>query len=216
MSFHPEIPYATGQHRSGQCQDHDELERPREGSDSSGGQGDRSECSNASPDLRGSEASRLRDVNGMPEARRKNLGVVALDLEYLADVGDQPETVACRWVLDATGRASDLKDSVAGATPDKDDLTGQAIIAFVTVKGDVESSEELGAELREHVGDKIGKIGRPKTIIFTDDLPKTRSGKIMRRLLRDIAEGRELGDVTTLREPGVMKELEEQWAGDES
>jgi acetyl-CoA synthetase len=94
--------------------------------------------------------------------------------------------------------------AVVGA---KDDLTGQAIIAFVTVKGDVESSEALGAELREHVGTKIGKIGRPKTIIFTDDLPKTRSGKIMRRLLKDVAEGRELGDTTTLADPGVVDEI---------
>jgi acetyl-CoA synthetase len=94
--------------------------------------------------------------------------------------------------------------AVVGA---KDDLTGQAIIAFVTVKGDVESSDELGAELREHVADKIGKIGRPKTIIFTDDLPKTRSGKIMRRLLKDVAEGRELGDTTTLADPTVVDEI---------
>ena len=63
-------------------------------------------------------------------------------------------------------------------------------------------------EIREHVAKRIGKLARPKRIIWADDLPKTRSGKIMRRLLRDIAEGRELGDVTTLRDPDVMKQLE--------
>jgi len=94
--------------------------------------------------------------------------------------------------------------AVVGA---KDDTTGQAIVAFVTVKGDQQSSEELGQELREHVADKIGAISRPKTIIFTDDLPKTRSGKIMRRLLRDVAEGRDLGDTTTLADPSVVEEI---------
>ena len=66
------------------------------------------------------------------------------------------------------------------------------------------------AEIREHVATRISKIARPKRIIWTGDLPKTRSGKIMRRLLRDIAEGRELGDVTTLRDPDVMGQLEEK------
>jgi acetyl-CoA synthetase len=69
--------------------------------------------------------------------------------------------------------------------------------------------------VRDRVADRIGKFSRPKRIIWTADVPKTRSGKIMRRLLRDIAEGRELGDVTTLREPGVMKDLQESWGGDE-
>ena len=73
----------------------------------------------------------------------------------------------------------------------------------------------LEAEIREHVAARIGKLARPKRIIWTADVPKTRSGKIMRRLLRDIAEGRELGDVSTLREPGVMKDLEGKFAGEE-
>jgi acetyl-CoA synthetase len=64
------------------------------------------------------------------------------------------------------------------------------------------------SQIREHVAGRIGKFARPKRIIWADDLPKTRSGKIMRRLLRDIAEGRELGDVTTLRDPDVMQQLE--------
>src|SRR3954453_207434 len=86
--------------------------------------------------------------------------------------------------------------------------TGQAIAAFVTLEGDTEGSDELVAEIREHVAQRIGKLARPKRIIWSDDLPKTRSGKIMRRLLRDIAEGRELGDVTTLRDPDVMAQLQ--------
>jgi len=94
--------------------------------------------------------------------------------------------------------------AVVGAT---DATTGQAIVAFVTPKGDTEWTETLGEELRAHVADQIGKISRPRTIIFTDDLPKTRSGKIMRRLLRDVAEGRDLGDTTTLADPGVVDEI---------
>jgi acetyl-CoA synthetase len=89
-----------------------------------------------------------------------------------------------------------------------DERTGQAICAFVTLEGEHEGSEELIAELRDHVAARIGKFARPKRVIWSGDLPKTRSGKIMRRLLRDIAEGRELGDVTTLRDPAVMEELE--------
>jgi len=90
----------------------------------------------------------------------------------------------------------------------QDEDTGQSIAAFVTLEGSYEPSDELVGELREHVAQRIGKLARPKRIIWADDLPKTRSGKIMRRLLRDIAEGRELGDVTTLRDPDVMEQLE--------
>ena len=86
-----------------------------------------------------------------------------------------------------------------------DEHTGQAIVAFVTPEHDVEPDDELKTSISAHVADKIGKLARPKEIIWADDLPKTRSGKIMRRLLRDIAEGRELGDVTTLRDPGVVE-----------
>ncbi|MDX6650948.1 MAG: acetyl-CoA synthetase [Solirubrobacteraceae bacterium] len=95
-----------------------------------------------------------------------------------------------------------------------DEDSGQAICAFVTLEGDLEGSDEMVEELREHVAVRIGKLARPKRIIWSADLPKTRSGKIMRRLLRDIAEGRELGDVTTLRDPGVMKDLEGKFAKD--
>jgi acetyl-CoA synthetase len=89
-----------------------------------------------------------------------------------------------------------------------DEDTGQAICAFVTLNGDLEGTDELVVDIRAHVADRIGKFARPKRIIWADDLPKTRSGKIMRRLLRDIAEGRALGDVTTLRDPTVMAQLE--------
>ncbi len=91
-----------------------------------------------------------------------------------------------------------------------DEDTGQAIVAFVTLQGELEGSEQTVEAIRETVSGRIGKFARPKRIIWTDDLPKTRSGKIMRRLLRDIAEGRALGDVTTLRDPAVMGRLEDQ------
>jgi acetyl-CoA synthetase len=98
------------------------------------------------------------------------------------------------------------ESAVIGQT---DEDTGQSICAFVTLEGDLDGTDELIAEIREHVAVRIGKLARPKRIVWADDLPKTRSGKIMRRLLRDIAEGRELGDVTTLRDPDVVKELDE-------
>jgi acetyl-CoA synthetase len=90
----------------------------------------------------------------------------------------------------------------------QDEDTGQAITAFVTLSGTDDGDDALIGDIREHVAKRIGKLARPKRIIWADDLPKTRSGKIMRRLLRDIAEGRELGDVTTLRDPDVMSQLE--------
>ncbi len=93
-----------------------------------------------------------------------------------------------------------------------DEDSGQAICAFVTLEGDRGGDDEMVAQLREHVAKRIGKLARPKRVVWADDLPKTRSGKIMRRLLRDIAEGRELGDVTTLRDPDVMSQLEEKVA----
>jgi acetyl-CoA synthetase len=91
------------------------------------------------------------------------------------------------------------------------DIKGQAVAAFVTVKEGVNTTPELQEELRGHVARKIGAIARPDDIIFAADLPKTRSGKIMRRLLRDIAEGRALGDVTTLADPAVVKMLKAQY-----
>jgi acetyl-CoA synthetase len=96
----------------------------------------------------------------------------------------------------------------------QDEDTGQAIVAFVTPEGDEKGGEELEAELREHVAEKIGKLARPKRMYFAGDLPKTRSGKIMRRLLRDIAAGNDLGDVSTLRDPDVVDQLKEQVEAD--
>ncbi len=88
-----------------------------------------------------------------------------------------------------------------------DAQTGQAIVAFVTLKGHIEGTPEHLIELREHVARKIGKLAMPANILFTPELPKTRSGKIMRRLLRDVAENRTLGDTTTLADPAVVDEL---------
>jgi acetyl-CoA synthetase len=91
-----------------------------------------------------------------------------------------------------------------------DDRTGQAIVAYVTLKGDDSGSVEMLEELRNHVGTKIGPIAKPANIVFTPELPKTRSGKIMRRLLRDVAENRTLGDTTTLADPAVVEEIKER------
>jgi acetyl-CoA synthetase len=88
-----------------------------------------------------------------------------------------------------------------------DPQTGQAIVAYVTLKGGKEGSPEKLAELRDHVGTKIGAIAKPANIVFTPELPKTRSGKIMRRLLRDVADNRPLGDTTTLADPTVVEEI---------
>jgi acetyl-CoA synthetase len=95
----------------------------------------------------------------------------------------------------------------AAATAAPDPLTGQTPLCFALLREGFEPSDELAAELREWIGQKIGKIARPKAVILVPDLPKTRSGKIMRRLLRDIAEGHELGDTTTLRDPAVVEEI---------
>jgi acetyl-CoA synthetase len=92
-------------------------------------------------------------------------------------------------------------------------------VAYVTLKGGKEASPEKLAELRNHVGEKIGAIAKPANIVFTPELPKTRSGKIMRRLLRDVADHRPLGDTTTLADPAVVEEIKtraETEATDES
>jgi acetyl-CoA synthetase len=84
----------------------------------------------------------------------------------------------------------------------------------VTLQAELEGTDEIEHQIREHVAEHIGKLARPKRILWADDLPKTRSGKIMRRLLRDIAEGRALGDVTTLRDSAVMADLEAKVAAE--
>ena len=101
--------------------------------------------------------------------------------------------------------------AVCGRT---DPTTGQAIVAFVSLKGGEEGSAEMMAELRDHVAKVIGKTARPSNIVFTPELPKTRSGKIMRRLLRDVAENRELGDTTTLADPAVVEEIKDRAQAD--
>ena len=98
----------------------------------------------------------------------------------------------------------------------KHDIKGETPAAFVTVKAGIEPTEALANELKKHVGHKIGAIARPDSIVFTAELPKTRSGKIMRRLLRDVAEGRALGDTTTLADPTVVASLREKYEGQES
>jgi acetyl-CoA synthetase len=101
------------------------------------------------------------------------------------------------------------ESAVVGAN---DPTTGQAIVAYVILRGTFEASDALGEEIRQHVATKIGPTARPKLVILVPDLPKTRSGKIMRRLLRDVAEGRDLGDTTTLADPAVFDEIRERAA----
>jgi acetyl-CoA synthetase len=96
-----------------------------------------------------------------------------------------------------------------------DEITGQAIAAFVTPRMGATADDALNRTLREHVAQKIGPIARPKLIRFTTELPKTRSGKIMRRLLRDVAEGRVLGDTTTLLDANVLNEIKAQYEAQE-
>jgi acetyl-CoA synthetase len=96
-----------------------------------------------------------------------------------------------------------------------DPVTGQAIFAFVTTKVGIDSADELGQELRSHVARVIGSIARPRYLLFAPDLPKARSGKIMRGLLRDVAEGRPLGDTTTLADASVVETIREGASGAE-
>ena len=114
------------------------------------------------------------------------------------------------WPTAAELRAEAEAEAACIGAQDED--TGQAIVAFVTLEGSGEEPEGFDDEIRQHVAEKIGKLARPKRIVYADDLPKTRSGKIMRRLLKDIAEGRELGDVTTLRDPAVTEKIKEEVA----
>jgi acetyl-CoA synthetase len=99
--------------------------------------------------------------------------------------------------------------AVVGAN---DATTGQAIVGYVILRGGNEPTDELGEEIRQHVAAKLGAIARPRTVILVPDLPKTRSGKIMRRLLRDVADGRDLGDTTTLADSGVVDEIKQRAA----
>ena len=129
--------------------------------------------------------------------RRRDERVRAPDLDHGGRVGARRRTRA--WPKPRWSGANDA-------------TTGQAIIAYVILRGGAEVGAE---ELRDHVAAEIGSIAKPKTIYITPDLPKTRSGKIMRRLLRDVAEGRNLGDTTTLADVTVVDELQRRaTAGD--
>jgi acetyl-CoA synthetase len=173
--------------------------------------------------------SMLRGIYGDPERYRQTYWA-RYDDRYFAGDGCKIDDEGYFWLL---GRVDDVMNvsghristtevesalvdhpnvaeaAVVGA---KDDTTGQAIISFVTVKAGVDPTAQLGEELRGHVAKKIGPTARPKTVIFTDELPKTRSGKIMRRLLRDVAEGRDLGDTTTLADASVVDEIRKRAA----
>jgi acetyl-CoA synthetase len=166
----------------------------------------------------------LRGIWGDPE-RYRDTYWRRFDGRYFAGDGAKVDDEGYLWLL---GRVDDVMNvsghrvsttevesalvdhpsvaeaAVVGAN---DATSGQAIIAFVTLRAGEEANEEHGQALRKHVAAKIGAIARPKTVVFTDDLPKTRSGKIMRRLLRDVAEGRVLGDTTTLADPAVVEEI---------
>jgi acetyl-CoA synthetase len=101
----------------------------------------------------------------------------------------------------------DQKVAEAAVVSRPHELKGEGIVAFVTLKGGYEGNEEMLQELREHVAKVIGPIAKPDDIVFTPDLPKTRSGKIMRRLLRDVARGNVLGDVTTLANAEIVDQI---------
>ncbi|MDQ3937508.1 MAG: acetate--CoA ligase [Chloroflexota bacterium] len=166
----------------------------------------------------------LRGIYGDPERYRQTYWS-RFPGKYFAGDGAKRDEEGYYWLL---GRVDDVMNvsghristiEVESALVDhpsvaeaavigrNDPLSGQAIFAFVILRGGFEGSEELGHELREHVARVIGPIARPKYLLFTPDLPKTRSGKIMRRLLRDIGEGRSLGDTTTLADAGVVEAI---------
>ena len=175
----------------------------------------------------------LRGIYGDPE-RYKETYWSRFPGMYFAGDGAKRDSDGYLWLL---GRVDDVMNvsghristievesalvdhkSVAEAAVvgKNDPITGQAIFAFVILRGGKEGSEELGKELREHVAKVIGPIAKPKFLLFTPDLPKTRSGKIMRRLLRDIAEGRSLGDTTTLADAAVVETIRDNsWKTEE-
>jgi acetyl-CoA synthetase len=171
----------------------------------------------------------LRGIYGDPERYAKQYWSRWTSDVYFTGDGAKRDQDGCFWLL---GRVDDVlnvaghrigtmevesalvdhpKVAEAAVVGRPHEIKGQAISAFVTVKEGVQAGEALIDELKEHVARKIGAIARPDDIIFAADLPKTRSGKIMRRLLRDIAEGKALGDTTTLADPSVVARLKEQY-----
>jgi acetyl-CoA synthetase len=173
--------------------------------------------------------SMLRGIYGDPERYRQQYwSRWSADVYFTGD-GARRDEEGFFWLL---GRVDDVmnvaghrigtmevesalvdhpKVAEAAVVARKHDIKGQAIAAFVTVKEGVEHDAALADELKQHVSRKIGAIARPEDVIFAAELPKTRSGKIMRRLLRDVAEGKALGDTTTLADPSVVARLKEQY-----
>jgi acetyl-CoA synthetase len=168
----------------------------------------------------------LRGIYGDPE-RYKETYWSRFPGMYFAGDGAKRDSDGYLWLL---GRVDDVMNisghristievesalvshpavAEAAVVGKNDPVSGQAIFAFVILRTGNEDSEKLGKELREHVAKVIGPIAKPKYLLFTPDLPKTRSGKIMRRLLRDIAEGRSLGDTTTLADTAVVETIRE-------
>ncbi len=171
--------------------------------------------------------SMLRGIYGDPERYRATYWQ-RFEHRYLAGDGCSRDTDGDYWFM---GRIDDVMNisghristtevesalvehpavAEAAVVGKLDDVTGQAICAFVSVRGDKTGSDALAKELREFVGAKLGKFVTPKYLTFTQELPKTRSGKIMRRLLRDISEGRNLGDTTTLADSSIVNELQQR------
>jgi acetyl-CoA synthetase len=181
--------------------------------------------------------SMLRGIWGDPE-RYRDTYWSRFEGKYFAGDGAKRDEEGYYWLL---GRVDDVmlvsghnistaevehalvgnpvvaEAAVIGRT---DPITGQSISAFVILRAGNEPSDELAAQLREHVASTIGPIAKPKTVLFTEELPKTRSGKIMRRLLRNVAEDEQLGDTTTLADPSVVEGIKDRYlsnqgAGDE-
>jgi acetyl-CoA synthetase len=172
--------------------------------------------------------SMLRGIWGDPE-RYRDTYWSRFDGVYFAGDGAKRDDEGYFWLL---GRVDDIMlvsghnistTEVESALVDHhavaeaavvgkaDETTGQAIAAFVTLRGGIEPSDALVEELRDHVAELIGPIAKPKSILFTEELPKTRSGKIMRRLLRDVAEDQALGDTTTLADPAVVEGIKTKY-----
>jgi acetyl-CoA synthetase len=172
--------------------------------------------------------SMLRGIWGDPE-RYRDTYWSRFDGKYFAGDGAKRDDEGYFWLL---GRVDDImlvsghnisttevesalvdhpsvaEAAVVGKT---DDTTGQAIAAFVILRSGVDPRPELVDELRNHVAELIGPIAKPKSILFTEELPKTRSGKIMRRLLRDVAQDQALGDTTTLADPAVVDGIKSRY-----
>jgi acetyl-CoA synthetase len=176
----------------------------------------------------------LRGIYGDPERYTKQYWSRWNDCIYFTGDGARRDEDGFFWLL---GRVDDVlnvsghrlgtmevesalvdhpKVAEAAVVGRPHEIKGQAVAAFVTLKEGSRPSPELAQELKDHVAKKIGALARPDEILFAGDLPKTRSGKIMRRLLRDIAEGKTLGDTTTLADPAVVARLKAEYEAHEA